>query len=106
MIFTRDELAGAAGALPLTLVGDHSVYEYEKAHLPDGAWPPTSWYAAWVSGLDVFDVEREASPVEIAGSSIKRPAPASGSRCRRSQSLGASGTQLIELSDFGIQVLA
>ena len=65
MIFTRDELAGAAGALPLTLVGDHSVYEYEKAHLPDGAWPPTSWYAAWVSGLDVFDVERAASPVEM-----------------------------------------
>jgi SAM-dependent methyltransferase len=64
-IFTRQELANAAGLLPFTLVGDDSVYEYEKAHLPDGAWPPTSWYAGWVSGLDVFDVEREASPVEM-----------------------------------------
>jgi SAM-dependent methyltransferase len=64
-IFTRDELAGAAGALPLTLVGDHSVYEYEKTHLPDGAWPPTSWYARWVSGQDVFDVDREMSPIEM-----------------------------------------
>ena len=64
-IFTRQELANAAGLLPFTLVGDHSVYEYEKAHLPEGGWPPTSWYAAWVSGLDVFDVERAASPIEM-----------------------------------------
>jgi SAM-dependent methyltransferase len=64
-IFTRDELASAAGLLPLALVGDDSVYEYEKTHLPDGAWPPTSWYADWVSGLDVFDVERETSPIEM-----------------------------------------
>ncbi len=64
-IFTRDELANAAGVLPFALVGDDSVYEYEKTHLPQGAWPPTSWYADWVSGLDVFDVEREASPIEM-----------------------------------------
>jgi SAM-dependent methyltransferase len=64
-IFTRDELATAAGLLPLALVGDDSVYEYEKTHLPDGAWPPTSWYADWVSGQDVFDVERESCPIEM-----------------------------------------
>ncbi len=64
-IFTRDELTSAAGLLPLALVGDDSVYEYEKTHLPDGAWPPTSWYANWVSGHDVFDVERETSPIEM-----------------------------------------
>ena len=64
-IFTREELAGAAGVLPLALVGDDSVFEYEKDHLPDGAWPPTGWYAGWVSGLDVFDVEREMSPIDM-----------------------------------------
>ncbi|MBV8180901.1 MAG: class I SAM-dependent methyltransferase [Mycobacterium sp.] len=64
-IFTQDEMSTAAAALPLGLVADDSVYEYEKAHLPDGAWPPTSWYAEWVSGLDVFDVEREKSPIEM-----------------------------------------
>jgi SAM-dependent methyltransferase len=64
-IFTRDELATAAGLLPLALVGDDSVYEYERTHLPDGAWPPTSWYAGWVSGQDVFDVDRETSPIEM-----------------------------------------
>ena len=63
-IFTREELTSAAGLLPLALVGD-SVYEYEKTHLPDGAWPPKTWYAGWVSGLDVFDVERETSPIEM-----------------------------------------
>lgn len=64
-IFTRDELTAAAGLLPLALVGDDSVYEYESTHLPDGAWPPTSWYAGWVSGRDVFDVDREICPIEM-----------------------------------------
>jgi SAM-dependent methyltransferase len=64
-IFTRDELADAASWPPFELVADDSVYEYEKTHLPDGAWPPTSWYADWVSGLDVFDVDRETCPIEM-----------------------------------------
>jgi SAM-dependent methyltransferase len=65
MIFTRDELMEAAALLPLELVADDSAYEYEKTHLPKGAWPPTSWYDNWASGLDVFDVEREESPIEL-----------------------------------------
>jgi SAM-dependent methyltransferase len=64
-IFTRAEVAAAAAGLPLALVADDSVFDYEKQNLPDGAWPPTSWYANWVSGQDVFDVPREASPIEM-----------------------------------------
>jgi SAM-dependent methyltransferase len=64
-IFTRDEMSDATEGLALDLVTDDSVYEYEKAHLPPGAWPPTSWYAEWVSGQDVFDVEREKCPIEM-----------------------------------------
>ena len=64
-IFTQDEISTAAAELPLELIGDDSVYEYEKAHLPEGAWPPTNWYADWVCGLDVFDVERQESPIEL-----------------------------------------
>jgi len=64
-MFTWSEMSTAAAGLPLELVTDDSVYEYEKAHLPDDAWPPTGWYAEWVSGLDVFDVERGQSPVEM-----------------------------------------
>lgn len=64
-IFTRQQMSTAAAGLPLSLVADDSVCEYEKAHLPEGAWPPTSWYAGWVSGLDVFDVERSECPIEL-----------------------------------------
>jgi len=64
-MFTRHEMASATAGLPFELVADDSVYEYEKANLPEGAWPPTSWYANWVSGIDVFPVEREMSPIEM-----------------------------------------
>ncbi|MEB3981484.1 class I SAM-dependent methyltransferase [Mycobacterium sp. 663a-19] len=64
-IFTRDELAGAAAELPLVPVADDFAYEYEKTHLPAGAWPPTAWFEGWAHGLDVFDVERDESPIEL-----------------------------------------
>lgn len=64
-VFTRHELATAAAELPLELVSDESVHDYEKAHLPEGAWPPTGWYADWVRGLDVFDVEYEKCPIDM-----------------------------------------
>ncbi|MET0698775.1 MAG: class I SAM-dependent methyltransferase [Mycobacterium sp.] len=64
-IFTPQEIADAAAQLPLALISDDSVYEYEKAHLPDGAWPPTSWYAEWVSGQDVFDLPQAQCPIEM-----------------------------------------
>jgi 2-polyprenyl-3-methyl-5-hydroxy-6-metoxy-1,4-benzoquinol methylase len=64
-IFTRDEVTKAATELPLQLIADDSAYEYEKTHLPEGAWPPTAWFDGWAQGLDVFDVEREESPIEL-----------------------------------------
>jgi len=64
-IFTSSEIADAAAMLPLELLADDSVYEYESANLPLGVWPPTGWYADWVSGRDVFDVDREESPIEM-----------------------------------------
>jgi hypothetical protein len=65
MIFTRDEVTEAAAGLSLELVADDSACDYERAHLPEGAWPPTDWFDGWASGLDVFDVEREDSPIEL-----------------------------------------
>lgn len=64
-IFTRAEVETAAADLPLQLVSDDPVYDYEKAHLPEDAWPPTSWYEDWVCGQDLFDVPREASPIAL-----------------------------------------
>ena len=64
-IFTYPEVATAVAGLPLVLVADDPVHDYEKQNLPNGAWPPTGWYADWVSGLDVFDVPRHESPIEM-----------------------------------------
>jgi SAM-dependent methyltransferase len=64
-IFTYPELAQASAMVPLELVADDSVYDYEKTHLAPEAWPPTSWYAEWVSGQDVFAVPREQCPIEM-----------------------------------------
>ncbi|MBM4012872.1 MAG: hypothetical protein FJ275_11305 [Planctomycetes bacterium] len=64
-IFTHPEVAAAVAGLPLALVADDSVHDYERQHLPEGAWPPTNWYADWVSGLDVFDLPRHESPIEM-----------------------------------------
>lgn len=62
---TRAEMFAAAVGLPLELVADDSVYDYEKTHLPPGAWPPTSWYADWIRGLDVFTTNVESCPIEM-----------------------------------------
>lgn len=64
-IFTDAELVAAVAGQPLELISDESVHDYEKDHLPPQGWPPTSWYANWISGLDVFDVPREDSPIEL-----------------------------------------
>ncbi|RAU90782.1 SAM-dependent methyltransferase [Mycobacterium colombiense] len=65
MIFTRDEVAAAAAGLPLEPIADDSAYEYEKARSATDAWPPTGWFEGWAGGLDVFDVERGDSPIEL-----------------------------------------
>jgi 2-polyprenyl-3-methyl-5-hydroxy-6-metoxy-1,4-benzoquinol methylase len=64
-IFTRQEVAAAVAGLPLRLVSDESVYDYEKAHLPQDAWPPTSWYEEWVTGGDVYSMPRAQRPIEL-----------------------------------------
>jgi SAM-dependent methyltransferase len=65
MIFTRDEVTAASAGLPLEPIADDAAYEYEKAGLPPKAWPPTGWFEGWAGGLDVFDVTRDDSPIEL-----------------------------------------
>lgn len=72
-MFSRQELSTASEGLPLELVADDSVYEYEQANLPTGAWPPTSWYADWVSGLDVFPSNGTRAQSRCAGWYSARP---------------------------------
>lgn len=64
-VFEQSEIDEAARGLPLECVSDESVYEYEKENLPKGVWPQTGWYEGWVTGQDIYDLERDQSPVEM-----------------------------------------
>ncbi len=71
--FTYPEIAAAVSGLPLELVADDSVYEYEKANVPAANWPPTSWYEGWICGQDLFDVPREECPIEMRWLVYRKP---------------------------------
>jgi SAM-dependent methyltransferase len=72
-IFTDADVVAAVAGQPLELISDESVHDYEKDHLPPQGWPPTSWYVNWISGLDVFDVPREESPIEMRWLVYRKP---------------------------------
>lgn len=42
--FLETEIQALLKGLPLSLISDESVYEFEIANLPEGSWPPTPWY--------------------------------------------------------------
>ena len=69
-IMTRSELHAAMKGLPLEILSDESVFEYEHQHLPKEAWPPTPWFPNWTRGRDVFPTE--ASPMELRWILCKR----------------------------------
>lgn len=64
-LFTPQELAAAMEGLPLVQISDELVFEYERHHLPDGAWPPTPWFPSWATGRDVFPMANGRPPMEL-----------------------------------------
>ncbi|WP_293157921.1 MULTISPECIES: bifunctional 2-polyprenyl-6-hydroxyphenol methylase/3-demethylubiquinol 3-O-methyltransferase UbiG [unclassified Microcoleus] len=70
-LITRQELEAAIEGLPLEIIADESVMEYEQKHLPDSAWPPTPWFVSWASGRDLFPVQ-ETPPIELRWILVKR----------------------------------
>ncbi len=56
-LITRPEIHSVLKDLPLELISDESVYEYERTHLPPEAWPPTNWFEHWSQGRDVVPIE-------------------------------------------------
>jgi len=64
-IFTRGELAALTERLPLDLVSDESAHDYERAHLPAEAWPPTLWFEDWAHGRNVFALPPAKVPLEL-----------------------------------------
>jgi precorrin-6B methylase 2 len=63
--FLDTEMQALLKDLPLSLISDESVYDFEMANLPEGSWPPTPWYPDWASGLDIFNTSRDDSPVSL-----------------------------------------
>ncbi|MFZ5892677.1 MAG: class I SAM-dependent methyltransferase [Myxococcota bacterium] len=75
-LYTASDVAQAAAGLPFACVANDSVHEYERAHLPGEAWPPTPWFENWVLGLDVYELSRGESPVELRWLVFRKRAPA------------------------------
>ncbi|MBO0351286.1 class I SAM-dependent methyltransferase [Phormidium pseudopriestleyi FRX01] len=61
-IFTRSELAEAMERLPLSVLSDESVLEYEREHLAIAAWPPTGWFIKWCQGENLFPLQNQGKP--------------------------------------------
>jgi hypothetical protein len=64
-LFTRDDLKEASAGLGLSQLSEESVYEYEKKHLPETAWPPTGWFEEWTRGLDLFRLSLGKAPIDM-----------------------------------------
>lgn len=64
-VLSRSDLAFVTEELPFDRVSDESAYEYEKAHLPPEAWPPTEWFEDWAHGRNVFALPPGRAPVEL-----------------------------------------
>jgi SAM-dependent methyltransferase len=61
---TKNDLDSAMEDLPLELISNESVIEYEQKNLPADGWPPTTWFPSWASGRDVFPIQ-QTPPIEL-----------------------------------------
>jgi len=53
-MFTHCDLKSAFADLPLEIISNESVFDYEHTHLPVESWPPTGWFENWSQGKDLF----------------------------------------------------
>jgi SAM-dependent methyltransferase len=73
-VLTRAQIDAAVAAEGLALISDESAYDFEKAHLPQAAWPPTPWFESWATGRNIVDLEASRVPVELRWITVQRPA--------------------------------
>ena len=64
-LFTPSELEAALEELPLERVTNESVFDYEKAHLAESAFPPTAWFEDWATGKSALPVSQGKPPIEL-----------------------------------------
>lgn len=75
---TPQELEGAHAGLGLELFADDPLYDYERAHLPREAWPPTPVFAEWALGQHLYALERPQCPIEARWVVWRRRSPVGG----------------------------
>jgi SAM-dependent methyltransferase len=61
-MYSEAEMHSALAELTLQVEAREPCFEYERAHLPLGAWPPAPWFPEWASGRDVFDLPWDGQP--------------------------------------------
>ena len=64
-VFSRSQFEAIVESLPLSVVSNESVLEYEKNHIESESWPPTPWFENWASGRRLFPVEQGKPPMEL-----------------------------------------
>lgn len=64
-LFSSTQLERAFSGLPVSLISNEPCAEYEREHLPSGAWPPTSWFESWARGGNLFDLAGARMPCEL-----------------------------------------
>ena len=64
-VFDRVELLRVIELLPLNLISDELVFDYERNHLPSEAWPQTPWFPNWSTGKDIFPLVEGRPPIEL-----------------------------------------
>ncbi len=69
--FTEEDLQNALINLPMEIITNESVIDFERDHLPPEAWPPTSWFENWSTGRNIFPLETPP-PVQLRWIICKR----------------------------------
>jgi 2-polyprenyl-3-methyl-5-hydroxy-6-metoxy-1,4-benzoquinol methylase len=77
-LVTPDELKTMLESLPLEVISQESMYEYERDRLPAEAWPPSAWFERWSNGKMVFPTDNP--PISLYWILCKRTDGAVGDR--------------------------
>lgn len=70
-MYTPRDLAEVITGLPLVVLSNELVADYERRHTAPSDWPPTSWYEAWAAGADVF-LTPQNSPMALRWIACRR----------------------------------
>jgi hypothetical protein len=62
---TVPEMTAALQGLPLTVISNESLVEYEHTHLPRDAWPPPGWFMSWTTSKAIMPLEKGYPAIDL-----------------------------------------